>query len=427
METNNHPAFWLRQTLLANNHSISLGPDDTFTLNGKKFSKDTATCLKRSIGNTVIYYTLNDIVYFLKNIDNKDYRKNAMSARVNAIISTDQQPVKEYFTGTSESCTLIDQLILQRQIKEYETSSLSSSSSSSSSSAAAGTTSAGSDASNKRGYSDMESASGASSSDGLTAETYGRERKRLNSLIGEPSLDRNAALRKAGSDYSSVIKSFSENVLRNPNYEVPSSVVPGSDSKRSGPAAAAAAAAAAGSSSAQKSVGANDLSIASGPPIIIVPSAITSAITMLNAVDFLQDGTFCSSSEKRSAGQTAEKEKSFYRKTPNGSVKYKVMDSPQLLKKEDWARVVAVFVFGEAWQFKTWALNSPTVLLQQVLGIHLQIDGQIVPTLISSWNCKVIKVHPTHRHQDAIAFNQFWAYMDDFLKFNKSHNASTKQ
>lgn len=402
-------------------------------MNGKKFSKDTSTCLKRSIGNTVIYYTLNDIVYFLKNIDNKDYRKNAMSARVNAIISTDQQPVKEYFTGISESCTLIDQLILQRQIKEYASTSSSSSSFSSSSSsaaAAAGSTAAGSDASNKRGYSDMDSASSASSSDGLIAETYGRERKRLNDLIGVPSLDRNVALRKAGSDYSSIIKSFSENVLRHPNYEASSSssVVPGGDSKRSGSSGTSAAAAAAGSSSsAQKSVGASDLPIASGPPIIIVPSAITSAITMLNAVDFLQDGTFFSSSEKRSAGQTAEKEKSFYRKTPNGSVKYKVMDSPQLLKKEDWARVVAVFVIGEAWQFKTWALNSPTVLFQQVLGIHLQIDGQIVPPLISSWNCKVIKVHPTHRHQDAIAFNQFWTYMDDFLKFNKSHLfASTK-
>jgi hypothetical protein len=400
MESSHHPASWLREALLANNNTITLGPDDTFTLNGRKFSKDTPTCLKRSVGNQVIYYTLNDIVYFLRNVDNKDYRKNAMTDRVNAIISTDQLPVKEYFTRKSDSCILIDQLVLQRQIKEYSSSSAASAATSSSATSAAKTAP---EASNKRGHADMTKDPAASDATTEGSAPFSNERKRLNALLGIPAQDRNSVLRNPGSDYSSVIKSFSESVLKHPNYEPQSS--------GAGPEAKA---------SASKS-GAAELPIAAGPPIIIVPSAITSAITMLNAVDFLQNGVYYSSNEKRSAGQVGEKEKSFYRKTSNGSVKYKVIDSPQLLKKEDWARVVAVFVFGEAWQFKSWALSNPTELFQKVLGIHLQIDGQVVPPLISSWNCKVLKVHPTHRHQDAIAYNQFWSYMDDFLKYNKSH------
>ena len=36
------------------------------------------------------------------------------------------------------------------------------------------------------------------------------------------------------------------------------------------------------------------------------------------------------------------------------TVPYRVLDNPKMLTKEEWDRVVAVFVEDKAWQFKGW-------------------------------------------------------------------------
>lgn len=40
---------------------------------------------------------------------------------------------------------------------------------------------------------------------------------------------------------------------------------------------------------------------------------------------------------------------------------YRIIDSASKLSKDDWDRVVAVFVQGPAWQFKGWPWNGNPV------------------------------------------------------------------
>ena len=45
-------------------------------------------------------------------------------------------------------------------------------------------------------------------------------------------------------------------------------------------------------------------------------------------------------------------------KTGGTTVPFRVIDQPLKLQREDWDRVVAVFVQGPAWQFKGWPLAN---------------------------------------------------------------------
>lgn len=95
-------------------------------------------------------------------------------------------------------------------------------------------------------------------------------------------------------------------------------------------------------------------------PIIIIPSANTSLITMYNAKEILQDLKFVSTEEKR--GSKRENEILLQRRKDGGfSVPYRVIDNPQKLSSADWERVVAVFVMGPAWQFKGWPFDGNPV------------------------------------------------------------------
>lgn len=115
---------------------------------------------------------------------------------------------------------------------------------------------------------------------------------------------------------------------------------------------------------------------------------------MLNALDFLQNGAFVSPDDKRKAGAAREASVLLKRTDPvTGSIKmFKLMDNPLTLSSDDWGRVVAVFVSGQAWQFKNWKWSSPVDLFKNVLGVYLTFDDRPVDSNVSSWNCKTIKV-----------------------------------
>jgi parafibromin len=90
-------------------------------------------------------------------------------------------------------------------------------------------------------------------------------------------------------------------------------------------------------------------------PIIIIPSAPNSLITMFNVKDILQDLKFVTTEQKRAAGTQRENEVLIQRrKDGNLTVPYRVVDQPGKLQAHEWSRVVAVFVLGPAWQFKGW-------------------------------------------------------------------------
>jgi parafibromin len=129
-------------------------------------------------------------------------------------------------------------------------------------------------------------------------------------------------------------------------------------------------------------------------PIIIVPNSTASCISILNASDFLVDGTFVSTDQKKRDGARREAEVVIRRTDPSTreTREYKIIDNPTTLRVEEWDRVVAVFVSGQLWQFKGWKWAQPVDLFRQVLGVYLTFDDRAVDSNVLSWNCKIIKV-----------------------------------
>nr|GMD83754.1 protein CDC73 homolog [Ipomoea batatas] len=101
--------------------------------------------------------------------------------------------------------------------------------------------------------------------------------------------------------------------------------------------------------------------IGEGVPIILVPSAFSTLITIYNVKEFLEDGVYIPTDVKlkQMNGQKPEcvtVQKKFSR--DRVVTAYEVRDKPSALKTEDWDRVVAVFVLGKEWQFKDWPFKD---------------------------------------------------------------------
>lgn len=104
--------------------------------------------------------------------------------------------------------------------------------------------------------------------------------------------------------------------------------------------------------------------IGEGVPIILVPSAFQTLITIYNVKEFLEDGVFIPTDVKAKQMKGGTKpdcvtvQKKFSRDRDRVVTAYEVRDKPSALKAEDWDRVVAVFVLGKEWQFKDWPFKD---------------------------------------------------------------------
>lgn len=101
--------------------------------------------------------------------------------------------------------------------------------------------------------------------------------------------------------------------------------------------------------------------IGEGVPIILVPSAFQTLITIYNVKEFLEDGVFIPTDVKVKQMKGPKPEcvtvqKKFSRDRVVAA--YEVRDKPSALKPEDWDCVVAVFVLGKEWQFKDWPFKD---------------------------------------------------------------------
>ncbi|CAJ0596264.1 unnamed protein product [Cylicocyclus nassatus] len=100
-------------------------------------------------------------------------------------------------------------------------------------------------------------------------------------------------------------------------------------------------------------------------PIIIIPSAMTSLLTIFNAADIIQDMNFVTTEEKR-------KEKGMTRK----SQIYIQLDNPSKFTDAEWDRVVAVFITGQLWQFKPFKRwhSNPVEIFAKIPAFHVHYD-----------------------------------------------------
>ncbi|KAF9433452.1 hypothetical protein BGZ76_009443, partial [Entomortierella beljakovae] len=135
-------------------------------------------------------------------------------------------------------------------------------------------------------------------------------------------------------------------------------------------------------------------SSASRIPIIIVPAAMTSMITMYNVKQFLEEQLFVDSEETRSkVGNKPPRITIERRQKPNETHKtpYHVIDSTEKMRDEDWDRVVCVFTTGAEWQFKKWKWQKPIELFAHVKGFYVKWADEQPKEVITSWNVEVLK------------------------------------
>lgn len=103
--------------------------------------------------------------------------------------------------------------------------------------------------------------------------------------------------------------------------------------------------------------------VGEGVPIILVPSASQTLITIYNVKEFLEDGVFVPSDTKMKGmkvGTTKPDCVTVQKKLSRDRAvaAYEVRDKTVGFKPEDWDRVVAVFVLGKEWQFKDWPFKD---------------------------------------------------------------------
>ncbi|KAK3757491.1 hypothetical protein RRG08_050374 [Elysia crispata] len=158
-------------------------------------------------------------------------------------------------------------------------------------------------------------------------------------------------------------------------------------------------------------------------PIIIIPAASTSLITMLNSKDILQDLKFVSTEDKKAQGAKRDNEVLIHRRKEGGlTVPYRIIDNPLKLTPDDWERVVAVFVQGPAWQFKSWPWNgNPVEIFSKVRAFHLKWNELPLDNNVKKWSVHVMSLDRHRRHLDRAALQQFWEQLDRHMIKNKPH------
>lgn len=369
------------------------------------------------------YYDVKDVIFFLENADISlaDYRRKAVEKRVKAVIQQDSDNLKNYLTGVIDTCPQIDpnkivpiavdntigsnnKLInsvskdvglsleqLQEQRQRH----------------AAMLDQPIGDSHRDENRHKRKATSGEGDSPFIQADTSILKQLRAEEV---PAHTRGTVLRAPpGRDFSFVLKLFNEHVLK-PGEKRDAENSKATSSSQKSPH--------------NKSEVVAKLNSTSAPPIIIVPSAITSLITTLNAIDFLEKSNYISLEQKQKDGIVRESSVLLRRKLVGEEKRYftyMIMDNTAKLTAQDWNRVVAVFVTGQAWQFKGWpeGYSDPVKLFQKVAGIHLTWDDRPMNPTVSSWNCKILKVNQFKRHLDAGAANEFWATLDKFVRLNK--------
>ncbi|XP_043724301.1 protein CDC73 homolog [Telopea speciosissima] len=166
--------------------------------------------------------------------------------------------------------------------------------------------------------------------------------------------------------------------------------------------------------------------IGEGVPIILVPSAFQTLITIYNVKEFLEDGVYIPTDVKVKQMKGAKPDcvtvqKKFSR--DRVVTAYEVRDKPSTLKVEDWDRVVAVFVLGKEWQFKDWPFKDHVEIFNKIIGFFMRFEDDSVESakMVKQWNVKIISISKNKRHQDRAAALEVWDRLEEFMR-SRSHN-----
>ncbi|KAJ3158962.1 accessory factor associated with RNA polymerase II [Geranomyces michiganensis] len=161
-------------------------------------------------------------------------------------------------------------------------------------------------------------------------------------------------------------------------------------------------------------------------PIIIVPSVPTARLTLWNVKQFLAETSYVPTQKFIDSGTAKSVSVRFERQLrpgQHGGIKfpttYQVVDSPDNIKPEDWPRVVAAFVTGQAWQFGRWKYKDPSHLFAKIKGFCLKYTDEPAPGDVDKWAVTKLDISRGIRHNDYNAVNKFWDHVDAFMLRDK--------
>ncbi|KAF9920128.1 accessory factor associated with RNA polymerase II [Linnemannia zychae] len=161
-------------------------------------------------------------------------------------------------------------------------------------------------------------------------------------------------------------------------------------------------------------------------PIIIVPAAVTSMVTMFNVKQLLEGQEFVDSTELRNKGESKPARIRVQRRMkPNETTKvyYEVIDNGEILKPDDWDRVVCVFTTGAEWQFKKFKWQKPVELFAQVKGFYAKWTDELPKDTIKTWNVEMMNFNRYRRHADPAVVTEFWDKLQGWCLANKPYLA----
>ena len=155
-----------------------------------------------------------------------------------------------------------------------------------------------------------------------------------------------------------------------------------------------------------------------GKPIIVVPNAMTSPITLVNATEFFSQAKFIPRDvllKQRGAQGRVTGIITFSRKVTaklgGKAIEYEVIDNPlKLPSRADWDRIVAVVAQGASWQFKGWpgSWGNPVEIFSRALGFYIGMEGVPVPKESQGWNVKRMIISRDKRGLDGMTHAKFW-------------------
>ena len=155
--------------------------------------------------------------------------------------------------------------------------------------------------------------------------------------------------------------------------------------------------------------------------IIVVPSSFTEGnLCEKNAKAFLKDGKYINinSLEEEENDLLVDdiSDNNFYYKIQGNDLLFEICSNVRKFNKNDWKRVVAVFVQGDDWEFTDWPRSeNPSTILQKVKGYYMKYNNNPANKNIKKWNVQILEISRNKRHFDVSIHNKFWSSLSDFL------------
>ncbi|EDW90585.1 parafibromin [Drosophila yakuba] len=165
-------------------------------------------------------------------------------------------------------------------------------------------------------------------------------------------------------------------------------------------------------------------------PIIVVPAALTSLVTLYNAKELLQEMRYVPLKQAHRLmhhGQHLD-EVIVEHRFQGELVSYRVIDNVTRLTPGEWERVAAVFAMGPHWQFKGWPQGAdPAAIFHQVCAFHLHFKDTPVCKELCNLQLHPLALSPNERHSDCGIMMEFWNKLDHHMAVRARQFAFIKQ